>query len=235
MATTISTLLSTVRLHLNETTASFWTDAELLTHATDGIKDLWKAIIDLHQGHFLTIDESNVSLAANSNVVTGVPADVFRVELIEVRDLTATNSVQNLTFEYRPINHPDISAARGLGAVAPSGQTLYFTPFNAGAPVGTPSIEVAPQLTAAVNLRLVYTPVLGTLTTGSANPIPGESDHAVVCWTVAHAKAKEAEGGRPDGEWLGLYATDKMRLLTALTPRQTQDPQVVEALFTSYW
>lgn len=235
MATTISTLISTARLHLNETTAAFWTDAELLTHATDGIKDLWKAIIDLKQGHFLTIDETNVSMPANSNVLTGVPADTFRVELIEPRDLTDANSVRNITFEARPINHPDFSAARGLGVQTPSQQTIYFTVFNAGSPVGTPSIEVAPQISSAALLRLVYTPTIGTLTVNSTNPIPGESDHAVVCWIVAHARAKERERLDPDPEWMAFYSTDKTYLLAALSPRQTQDVQTVDALFESWW
>lgn len=235
MATLISALISTARLHLNEPTASFWSDAELLTHAIDGIKDLWKGVIDLHQGHFLTVDDTNVSQAANATTLTGVPADVFRVELIEVRDQTTANSVQNLTYFPRKINHPDFTAARGQDAQDPSGLNVYFDILNAGAPIGAPSIQVAPKITSAVNLRLVYTPVIGTLTTASNNPIPGESDHAVVAWIVAHARAKEREERTPDPDWLKVYGIDKKNLLIALTPRQEQEPDVVEPLFESYW
>src|SRR4051812_13237299 len=102
MATLISSLISNVRTTpLIEPVANFWTDAELLDHAVNGIKDLWKAILDLNEGHFVTIDETNVSMAASSNVLTGVPADVFRVELIELRDQTSASSVQDVTFEPR--------------------------------------------------------------------------------------------------------------------------------------
>lgn len=235
MATTLGVCIANARTHLNETSAIFWTDAELLVHAAEGVKDLWKAIIDLQQGHFLTIDETHVSMAANTNTLTGVPTDVFRVELLEVRDLTTANAVQNLTFEARPINHPDVSSARGLSAQSPSGQTIFFSLFNAGAPVGAPSIEVAPQITSAVNLRLVYTPVLGTLTQWSTNPIPGESDHAVTAWIVAHALAKQSVDQVPDPNWFKVYNIDKRNLLTVLTPRQTMDVQLVEPLFESYW
>lgn len=236
MATAISTLITNVRTSpLIEPTASFWTDAELLNHAINGIKDLWKAILDLNKGHFVTIDETNVSMAASSNTLTGVPTDVFRVELIEVRDQTSDNTVQDMTFEPRAINHPDFTGARSLGTVDPAGQTIFFSVFGAGVPVGAPSIEVAPKINAAVNLRLIYTAGIGTLTAGSNNPIPGESDHAVEAWVIAHARAKEREDRSPDPEWMAVYATDKQKILSALTPRQTQEPEVAEAMFEAYW
>lgn len=235
MATLLSTVITNARYTLNEPTAKFWSDAELLVHAIDGVKDLWKAIIDLGEGHFLTIDETNVSMAADSNTLTGVPADLFRVELLEVRDLTTANAVQNMTFEPRAVQHPDFTASRGLGSVYPSGRTIYFNVYNAGSPVGTPSILVAPKITSAVLLRLVYTPTIPALTAASNNPIPGDSDHALQAWIIAHAKAKERPDNSPDPEWMAVYASDKQHLLTALTPRQTQEPETAEALFESYW
>lgn len=235
MATLMSAIVTKARITLNETSAIFWTDAELLDYAVDGCKDLWKSIIDLNQGHFQTVDDTNVSMAASTATLTGVPTDVFRVELIEPRNLTSSNSVQNMTFWPRKKNHADFSAARALGVVDPNGQDIYFDIRNAGSPVAAPAIDVAPQINAAVLLRLIYVPTLGTLTAASTNPIPGESDHAVYCWTVAHARAREREDRKPDPEWIAFYATDKQHLLTALTPRQTQEPEVVEALFESYW
>jgi hypothetical protein len=236
MATLISSLITNVRTTpLIEPTANFWSDAELLDHAVNGIRDLWKAILDLNEGHFVTIDETNVSMAASSNTLTGVPADVFRVELIELRDQTSASSIQDLTFEPRAINHPDFTGARSLGTVDPGGTTVYFSVFGAGVPVGTPSIEVAPKINTAALLRLVYTAGIGTLTAGSTNPIPGESDHAIQAWIVAHARAKEREDRSPDPEWMAIYATDKAKILTALTPRQTQEPEVAEAMFEAYW
>lgn len=235
MSTPLSTSITNARSTLNETSAIFWTDAELLVHAVDACKTLWRKIIDLHQGHFQTLDDTNVSLAANSSTLTGVPADVFRVESIEVRDLTAASTVQNMTFWPKKKKEADWQAARGLGAVDPSGRDIYYELRNAGSPVTTPSIDVAPQINTAVNLRLIYTATLATLTSGSANPIPGESDHAIYCYIVAHARAKEREDRKPDPEWLAMYKADEESLLTALTPRQSQEPDYAEALFESYW
>lgn len=231
----ISAAITNARYTLNESTATFWTDAELLVYANDGIKDLWRAVIDLHQGHFLTIDVTSVSLAASTGTITGTPSDLFRVELLEVRDQTSANTVQNLTFSPRAINHPDFSAARGLGAVDPNGRDIYFAVTGAGSPVAAPTIQVAPMISSAVNLRLTYTPTIGNLAASVANPIPGDSDHAIQAWIIAHARAREREDRSPDPEWLTIYASDKKNLLVALTPRQTQEPDVVEALFESYW
>lgn len=235
MATPLSTIISQARGTLNEPVAIFWTDAELLVHAVDCCRQLWKKIIDLNQGHFQTIDDTHVSLAANTATLSGVPADCFRVELISVRDQTTASSVQNMTFRPCTTRHADWDAARAMGPVDPSGREILFSIRNAGSPVTTPSIDVAPTITAAVNLRLIYTNTLAVLTASDNNPIPGESDHAIYAWIVAHARARERETHDPDPEWLAVFASDETSILTALTPRQIQEPEVAEALFESYW
>jgi len=233
VATTIAALVAQARVHLIEATASFWTDAELTDHAVLGIKDLWGAINDLYQNHFLTVDETNVSLPAGTFAVSGVPADVFRIHAIEPRDLFS--GAVNCVFMHRPYTHADFLRARGTEAISPEGAVLYWDVVNAGAPVGAPAIYVAPKLTTALPLRLVYVPTLGALTGASDNPIGGESDNAVKAWIVAYARAKEREDRAPDASWLSIYATEKGNLLTRLTPRQVADDQVAEALFEAYW
>ena len=234
MATALSAIITNARYTLDEGTAAYWTDAELLVHALDGVRDLWRAILDLNQGHFTVIDDSNVSLAASTATLTGVPTDVFRIESLEVRDLTTANSVQDMIFMPRRLNDAEFQSARARGDEDPSGQTIYYALLNAGAPVGAPTVEVAPTITSAVNLRLVYTKTLGTLTAGDNNPIPGDSDHAIQSWIVAHALAKEREDRKPHPEWLAMYASDKKNLLTALTPRQVQEPEVADAMFEAW-
>jgi hypothetical protein len=235
VATLISTLITNARTTLNEPAASFWSDAELLVHATDAIKDMWRAVVNLDQGYFETRDESSVSMAANSYTLTGVPADVFRVKLIEPRDLSQTSAAQNMTFEPRSTNHADFSGARGLDAVDPSGITVYFQLLGAGSPIAAPTIEVAPKLTTAVNLRLIYTATIGTLTAASNNPIPGESDKAITAWVIAHARARERAKRDPDPEWMAIYAAEKAHILETIEPRQTQEPQIAEAMFEAWW
>lgn len=236
MATLISSIRSQARLHLLETTADFWTEAELLDIILKGVYDLWGAIIDLHQEHFLTIDTTSVSMAANTTTLTGVPTNTFRVHIIEPKDTTSASDGRQVVFLPRDYNSPEFIYARSISAQDPSGAlVIYYTLINAGHPVAAPSVVVGPQVSSALSLRFVYVPGVGTLTAASDNPIPGESDQALIAWTTAFARAKEREDRSPDPEWLAIYATEKQNILTRLTPRQTQEPDVVRGFFEDLW
>lgn len=238
MATTLQSLITDIRSHLiapiaGDNADEFWTDAELLGHLNRGIKELWRSINDNYQNYFLTVDQTNVSIVASTEVLSGVPSDVSIVRLIGPRD---RKSYPYLKFEYRNVDHKDFIAAQTQGAID-SGQArlVYFYISQAGAPVVTPEIHIAPMLTAAVPLQLGYVPVLATLTATDNNPIPGESDQALIDWGVAWARAKEREDRGPDPGWITMYATEKQNILVSLSPRQTQDEEVTEALFEEYW
>ncbi len=213
-------------------TAPFWTEQELLDILILGARDLWKAIVDLHQGHFTTIDATNVSLAASSSTLTGVPADCFRVLMIEPRDLSTSGSNRSLYFKPKQYHSQTFQSARAQTATDPgSSNVIYYDILNAGSPIAAPSIVTAPQISSAANLRLVYVHTLGTLTESSDNPIPGEADNALVAWGVAWARSKEREDRSPDPAWFATYSTDKQNLMQVLTPRQEQEEEVVEGMF----
>lgn len=208
----------------------FWTEQELLDLLILGCKDLWRAIIDLHQGHFTTIDETNVSVTASASSLSGVPADCFRVLMIEPRDLTSSAAYHALYFKPKQSHSTAFQAARGQsGSGTPA--TVYYDILNAGSPIAAPSIIIAPTVPAVVLLRLIYVHALATLAETDTNPIPGESDNALISWCVAWARAKERDDRMPDPAWLATYSTDKQSLLTALTPRQEQEEETVEGLF----
>jgi len=236
MATPLSALETQAREHLNEDTASFWSSAELIQILNNGIKDLWGMILDLNQEHFLTIDVTNVSLAVNSSTLTGVPADVFRVHLIEPLTTTPGATGAGVLFEPADYNSHKFINARQVTAQDPSGGLkVYYTLSQAGAPVGAPTVHVAPQLSTALNpLRFVYVPTLAAVAANANNPIPGESDNALIAYCVAFARAKEREDASPDPQWLGVYKTEKAGLNVRLTPRQTQEPEIVEDLYGAY-
>lgn len=245
-ATPYSALIQATRFHLNAARGSgatyrtdkFWSDDELLNIALRGTTDLWAALTDLHEEHFLTNDATNVSLAASKTTLTGVPTDTFRIYLIEPRDITATGTARDVTFLPRDYNHYEFINARSWGDLTPEGGlNIFYALSGAGAPTNAPVVTVAPTVTAAINLRFVYIPVLGTqtYTVNSTNPIPGESDHAIIAWTVAYARAKETESKMPDAGWLAVYATEKQSLLMRMAPRQEQEPVYVDGLFDSYW
>jgi hypothetical protein len=213
----------------------FWTSDELIGIINAGIRDLWRDIVDLKQEHFLTIDATNVSIQANTTTLTGVPTDVHKLYLIEPRDLSTNGSNHGLIFMPRDYNHKDFQLARSRDAIDPSNDTIYYAVHQAGGPVGAPTILFAPKVTSQVLLSFCYAPVLGTLTSSSTVPIPGESDDALVAWTVAFARAKEHEDRSPDANWLAIYATNKQHILQSLGLRNYQDPIFVDAMFGDYW
>jgi hypothetical protein len=238
MATLLSALETQVRRHLLETTAGFWTSTELIDIMNQGIKDLWGGCIDLHQEHWFTNDATNVSQAANTSTLTGVPTDVFRVLLVEPRDIAEGVTGRNIQYVPRDYNSTEFIACRSLPAqtLASGGQCIYYAVTQAGAPVGAPTIYVAPQISSALNLRLVYIPIQAAVASSGNNPIPGESDNAVIAWTIAYARAKEREDRSPDPNWLAVYGTEKQNILTRLTPRQEQEPEYVGGMFEEfYW
>jgi hypothetical protein len=230
-ATTITSLLLAVRNQLVEATARFWTDAELKEIMREGAMDLWGAILDLHQDHYLAIAE-DVYLRAGDTQLSAVPANLFRVQTIEPYDLSDTGT--GVEFWPKPWKSEEFRAARAQSASAnidaSMGLTIYYQLSGAGSPVGQPLILTAPKITADLRVRIAYNPLLAWDDTG-VNPIPGESDRALINWTVAYARAKETEERLPDPGWLQLYEDQKTKILVRLTPRQEQEPEVVEDFF----
>lgn len=132
--------------------------------------------------------------------------------------------------------HPDFQRARALSTQDPSyGNKIFYDLHGAGSPIGAPTIRVAPAVSAEILLRLVYVPTLAEITPDDTNPIPGESDAALVAWATAYVLGKQNEDQQPDSGWLTIYGNEKKNILTSLTPRQTEDEEVAEAFFEDLW
>lgn len=231
MATPLSTILTAVRVNLQETTAKLWTDAEIVVHFNAGIKDLWRALNTQYQDFFFTTTTA-VTYTASAETLSSVPAGVSTILGLELADPTL---YPNLVFIYKAYNSDEFIASRAQADQDPSnGGRIYFCATGAGAPTGAPTIYLAPQLSAALTLRLTYIPVVGTLVAANDNPVPGESDRALECYATAYARAKILENGAPDPEWLALYATEKTNILVAVSPRQEVTDQVAEGVFGEY-
>jgi hypothetical protein len=235
MATKIYTIEKLVRQRLDEISPRFWSSDELTQIIIAGIKDLWRDGSNLKQEYFITVDET-VTLAASTSTLSGLPTDVHKVYMIEPLD--GSNDSDNYGLVFRPLDYNDdkFVAARTNDAVDPSNATIWYAVHGAGAPVGAPTIRVAPQVTSAVSIRFTYIPtVSSSLASSSDVPIPGDADNALVAWTVAYARAKERDDRAPDPGWLELYAGEKTRLMNSLGLRQLQEREVVEAVFEDCW
>lgn len=230
-ATPISDILTQVRQVLVETTADFWSDAELTSIFKLGVIDLWGAILDLHQDHyFAVVEDGSVQQPANASMLIGIPDDCFRVMLIE--PLVVSSETTGVRYIPKKYKSDEFAAARARGTcdTAAGAGEILFDVTGPGAPVAAPRVLVAPKIATALPLRFAYYPML---TVNDSNPVPGGSDNALKAWTIAYANAKEnAQGERvPDAGWLAVYATEKQSTLTRLTPRQEQEPDVAEGVF----
>jgi hypothetical protein len=234
VATLLSALEAKVRVNLNAPAATdlFWTSGEIVGWLNDGAKDLWKAIKDLYQKHHYTIDRTNVSLAASSTQLAGVPADVHDIGFIRAR--TPAN-YPNLRFVKKDYASDDFEAALAQSAIdSTTMSVIFYDIIAAGGPVGAPTIMVAPMVNAEIPLELGYVPTIGDQTAAQNNPIPGESDAALVAYATAWCRAKETDANVPDATWLGIYATEKENLRVSLTPRSLQDPEYAEGMFEGW-
>ncbi len=239
-ATLVTSLLTQVRRQLVETTARYWSDAELTDILKLGAMDLWGAILDLHQDHYFAVQESEgaegVRLEASSSQLVNVPDDCFRVMLIEpLRTNLDPWGGLSCSFVPKKYNHPDFITARSWGneESALTAGIIYYDVTGPGAPISAPIIRIAPRISTTIKLRMAYYPMLEV---NDINPIPGGSDNALKAWTIAYANAKEGpQGARiPDAGWLAVYATEKQTILTRMTPRQEQEADVVDGLFSNY-
>lgn len=227
--TGIAAILARVRAQLREPTARFWTDAELMGYMTDGAKDLWRAILDLHAEHYLK--ECQVVLRSGDTKLSGVPDDCFRVWNIEPWDTTPSGSSRGVLFTPRKYNSQDMISARATPPLDPSNgatRVIYYDVSGVGAPVTAPLIRTAPGVRSDVLVRLAYNPTVQLI---DRNPIPGEADHALLAYTLAYARAKESDSQGADPMWLSVYESEKTKILTGLTPRQEQEQEVVEDFF----
>ena len=234
MATLISEIETKVRLRLEEPTAKFWSSAELVGIIADGIRDLWRDIVDLKQEHFITIS-TNVALAASTATLSSVPTDVHKIVMITPLDVTDDSANVDLVFRPADYNSDDFQNALSMDAVDPNNNVIYYAITGSGGPVAAPTIFIAPQVTSALTLKFAYVPVLAPMVAASTVPIPGEVDNALVAWTVAYARAKEREDRAPDPGWLGIYATEKAHIVKSLGVRQYQEPVKADAFFANYW
>lgn len=244
--TPVSYILGQVRAQLVEIAARYWSDQELIDIMNLGMVDMWGAILDLHQDHFFKINGDSqgvggdVWLRANDTQISGIPPDCFRIQLIEPRDTSLLGRGHACIFTPRSYKHPDFCIARTLDAQDPDSlpsRQIFYTIVGEGAPASPPQIFCAPKVSSDLAIRLVYSPSLSVKSAGDMNPIPGGSDNALKAWTLSYAMAKEvdAAGNRvPNPGWLAIYAQEKQNILVRLTPREEQEPEVVEDMFQGY-
>src|SRR5712692_9240635 len=88
---------------LIESSAKFWSSQELTDIIIAGIKDLWRDIVDLKQEHYLTLNNTDVYQDIGAIQLSGVPADVHKIYMIEPKDVTSTSN--DVGLQYMPLDY----------------------------------------------------------------------------------------------------------------------------------
>ena len=229
---TVTELLLDVRTNLDENTASFWTDTQLIAYINQAQEMVWSRVKSLKDDYFdvqrsstdgsVTIlgesyDTSGFAIAASTTSYT-LPPDMDELKLIEV----LTTGYEHVRFTFADMTAPTFRAA--LAQVDAQEPTGFLCDL-----IGERTWIVAPKANRALDLKLTYTPILGTLTaTTDTLQVPNPLWLAVVDYAKARAQRKDRE---PSFLMWEQAAEGHLARFFASHARQTQDVEVAEGLF----
>jgi hypothetical protein len=239
---TCQSIIDNARVHLNDPNKTFWSDAELLVHLNAGAKDCWRHVQNLLQDYFFQIiEDGTVTQDVNATTLTIATSPTPKIYKIQGIEPVTQANYPALNYFPRKYMHPDMVRARTADAVDPGSCGPAYYAIAGRGNDALPTIYVAPKFTAQVPIRLVFTPGIGTLLIGDANPIPGESDQALENFIVAYAKPKETDEdgagqnpGTPDAGWLAMYKAERDSMCVSLDPRQEDQPDVAEGVHENF-
>ena len=152
MAETLTNLLADLRSRLDETTATFWTDAELTRWLNEGAREVARRTECLQSTHQQNVTANTGDYTAPTNVIR-----IYRVEYWR-----STNDVTPL--EYRDLASVPWSFDRAQSSPRPLYYTLWGIP-----PTLTISLFPKPSETVTNGLRCWFYRMPTAMTTGANN------------------------------------------------------------------
>lgn len=165
---TLSDMRTGVRDRLDESTASFWSNAQLNRYITRAKDRVWNRVIALNEDYFTITRDSdggNITVlgetyaSSSFQIVSAtrdytLPPDFREMKMIEV----LTDGYEDVRFLYRDLAHPDMRAMLEItDDQTPS--TFYFDI------VGERTLRIAPMSSTTLDLRLTYVRFFTDLTT----------------------------------------------------------------------
>ena len=167
---TLEQLRTSVRDRLDESTASFWTNAQLDRYINRAKDRVWNRVKALKEDYFsisrsstdgsLTIlgetyAASSFALVAGTRSYT-LPPDFSEMKLIEV----ITSNYEDTRFIYRDLAHPDMRAMLEVTDNQTPTQFLFDI-------IAERTMIIAPKSDTALDLRITYVQVFPDMTTSS--------------------------------------------------------------------
>ena len=211
---TPATSLARVRYLIKESTASFWTDAELYTYISDAEQEVFNLIMEEDEGYFQT---TNATIDyVNGTQEYDLPTDCVKVVLVERTDVEPDKTLHPIRMQdklqYEPANQTS----------ATDEDYEYY--YISGTKIG---IVPIPDENATNNLKIYYI-ARPTAVTSSSTAFTVSDDygaHSLI--SVKAAIIAKLKGDEPTGDLERKEMKLEARLKTSLVSRQIQEPRYV--------
>lgn len=226
---TLSELRTAVRDNVDESTAAFWTDAQILRYLNRAKDRVWLEVRKLKDDFFMETRSSTDgsltilgdSYAASSfAIVAGtrdytLPPDFVEMKLVEV----ITSSYEQIRFVHADLAHPDMRAALEIVDNQNPGYFLYDI-------IAARTMRIAPKSNTALDLRISYVQIIPDLSgEGSELTLPHPLYLAVEQYATAAALKQdrnpdaatfEASGNAVIASVFGAHARQTADIETAI-------------------
>uniref|UniRef100_A0A6M3IF87 Uncharacterized protein n=1 Tax=viral metagenome TaxID=1070528 RepID=A0A6M3IF87_9ZZZZ len=208
-STTSTTAIVRARYYLNETTASFWTDAELLSWMNDAQIDIVSRTKSLQTTQVIT-------LAANTHTYS-ITVSYLSIEGAVYSPTGGTSSGFYKQGLLR--GHP-----AHVGHTSPrEGPPKYYYEWKSDIGIYPPLGTIAGE---TVTLYAISRPAAMTSTTVSSIQTPAMFDRAIILYTVAQAFYKDKQYGKAGRFMAEYYAEiDRYRQDYVLRPKEPLEMQ----------
>lgn len=232
----LSDMRTAIRDNLDESTASFWTNAQLLRFINRAKDRVWTEVRKLKDDYFLvqrastdgsvtilgaTYATSSFAIVAGTRNYT-LPPDFSEMKLIEV----TTANYETVRFLYRDLAHPEMRAAREI-TDQQTPDVFYFDI------IGERTLAIAPLSNTALDLRLSYIPIIGDLSLDA-----DELEMPYPLWMAVEAFATSS-ALKMDRDFTnaGIWEQTGRAIIAEVFgahARQTQDAEYVQSYLGDY-
>lgn len=224
MAKTLLNLRTSVRDHIDEPTANYWTDLECNRAISNRYLELWARVSQLKKDYFLSPTPFTLTLVSGQykyGSSDGVPSTLWRVTAMR----TTTSGSQDVQWVPDDPNSPAFISGLRSDVVVNSPLQYRYAVRGAGV------IWVSPLPQAAITVSVDYILQAVAVSSDSDTFVLPDAYLDFVEYMATHDLLLKGPVGDPPS-WKGQAEAAWERIKIALdTPRQDQGPDLVIGMF----
>lgn len=223
MARTLLEMRTAIRDSLEEAAAGYWSDAELTRRVVRAQNDLWRRIMQIRKGFFISATAGTISIVSGTDKYT-LAANFYRMKSIRI----TTAGQQGITFRWQDSSSAEfINGRRSDLSIATPAEFLFDI-------LGQKTIYLSPTprttLTASYEY---YTTPTEVSADGDNFGVLDQFTDFIEFKATAHALAKGPLPGRDFWRAEAEKAWQDI-ILTMDTQKQDQSPDLVESMFEGF-